>query len=582
MDITGPGTNSQALGINDNGAIVGAVGFDWAQGALYPVAWLYSNGVTTGDLGTLASPQGYSCHGVAAIAINDSGQITGSASSPVFCEEPSVTVDAYIFDGTSYAVGGPSWTDLGPGVGYAINASGQVTGFAYTVISVSSPPGCLCEMTDPVAALFSNGTVTLLPNGAGVGYAINASGLIVGDGVNGTSHAFIYNGITSDLNAFVLPSDPLQPYVTLTDARGINDNGLIVVNGIDSRTQAQHAYLLQVPLVQVNSTAFAVQALGTTSAAQSVTLTNVGTTPVALGNVSIASGPFAIQSNNCVGSLAPNTTCAISLTFAPTASGAPSAVVTVMANGSPVPITVSGVTPLVILSFTTSAPTLVASNTGSNLTINWTASNPAASCVSSGGEAGDGWSAGFTLPASGSRALTEVTAGTVTLGLTCTVGSQTATAQTTAVATWPIVTAALSASAPSVAPHQAVTLNWSSSRPAKSCVASGGGTGDGWANTILPTSGSKAVTEPTVPAAGQSTTLTFTVTCKPGVLHYAGTASVKVVQKGASASASTVGQSSGSSSGGGAFDSLSLAFLFAVFALQRVRRMPACGDSDVL
>jgi hypothetical protein len=47
------------------------------------------------------------------------------------------------------------------------------------------------------------------------------------------------------------------------------------------------------------------------------------------------------------------------------------------------------------------------------------------------------------------------------------------------------------------------------------------------------------VTEPTVPAAGESTTLTLTVTCKPGVLEYSGSASGIVVQKGESDTASS-------------------------------------------
>ena len=51
----------------------------------------------------------------------------------------------------------------------------------------------------------------------------------------------------TDLNTIVSATDPLQPYVTLTDAGGINDNRLIVANGVDSRTGQQHAYLLQVP-----------------------------------------------------------------------------------------------------------------------------------------------------------------------------------------------------------------------------------------------------------------------------------------------------------------------------------------------
>jgi hypothetical protein len=113
-------------------------------------------------------------------------------------------------------------------------------------------------------------------------------------------------------------------------------------------------------------------------------------------------------------------------------------------------------------------------------------------------------------------------------------------------------------------PHQAITLSWSSSKAAKTCVASGGGAGDGWANTVLATSGTRAVTESALPAAGASTTLTFTVTCKPGVAEYPGSASVKVVQMGPGASAG---------SGGGAFDSVSIACLIAILALCRRRRV---------
>jgi hypothetical protein len=561
------GVSAQGLGINDSGAVVGVIGDNGDQ----PAGWLYSNNIYVGNIGYFANPPEY-CPGVEARGINNSGQITGGAVGPEVCGQFHDR-DVFIFDGTSYQKGGPEWTDLGPGVGYAINASGEVTGISYTVVYVPAPAD-----VNGVPALFSNGTVTVLSNSPGAGYAINASGFVVGDGVNNTNDAFLYNGITIDLNNLVLPADPLKPYVTLTDARGINDSGLIVVNGIDSRTQAQHAYLFQVPMIQVTPTAFPLQTVGTTSAGQSVTLTNVGTTPVALGNVSIAPGPFNIQSNTCLASLAPNAACAITLTFAPAAPGTPSAILTVLAGGLPLPITVSGVTPLVITSFAPSAPTAVAADSGLDITLSWASSNAAASCQGGGGGYGDEWS-GNDFPASGTDLLAEFSAGTYTYVLTCTVGSQTATAQTSVVVVWPVVTAALSASAPSVAPHQAVTLNWSSSKAAKSCVASGGGTGDGWANALLPASGSKAVTEPTIPAAGASTTLTFTVTCKPGVREYPGSASVKVVQKGESATASSGGQSSGSSSGGGAFDTLSLAFLFGAFALHRIGRRPRSAST---
>jgi probable HAF family extracellular repeat protein len=129
-----PGAIGQAFGINDNGAIVGTN--DLAEVTNdNPNAWLYSNGVISG-LPTLNWMNIY-CIGVTAQAINDSGQITGGARSPTaqFCIEPLGPTDAYL------DVGGSPLTDLGPGIGYAINASGQVTGISYTSIQKNSPQG---------------------------------------------------------------------------------------------------------------------------------------------------------------------------------------------------------------------------------------------------------------------------------------------------------------------------------------------------------------------------------------------------------------------------------------------------------
>lgn len=64
---------------------------------------------------------------------------------------------------------------------------------------------------------------------------------------------------------------------------------------------------------------FAAQQLNTTSAAQTVTLTNRGTMQSAISSIT-TSGDFA-QTNNCGTDLAPGASCAISVTFRPTASG---------------------------------------------------------------------------------------------------------------------------------------------------------------------------------------------------------------------------------------------------------------------
>jgi hypothetical protein len=99
-----------------------------------------------------------------------------------------------------------------------------------------------------------------------------------------------------------------------------------------------------VPVVSLSSTSltFAGQSVSTTSASQSVTLTNSGTG--ALTSLTItASGDFA-QTNNCAGSVAPTTSCTINVTFNPAAIGSRTGVLTLTDNvaNSPQTVNLSG------------------------------------------------------------------------------------------------------------------------------------------------------------------------------------------------------------------------------------------------
>jgi hypothetical protein len=84
------------------------------------------------------------------------------------------------------------------------------------------------------------------------------------------------------------------------------------------------------------------QAVSTTSAARSVTVTNTGTAAASLASVGIT-GPFA-QSNNCGTSLAAGASCAVSVTYTPTAAGTSTGSLTVnsSAPGSPLTVALSG------------------------------------------------------------------------------------------------------------------------------------------------------------------------------------------------------------------------------------------------
>jgi hypothetical protein len=90
------------------------------------------------------------------------------------------------------------------------------------------------------------------------------------------------------------------------------------------------------------SLGFASTVVGSTTAAQTTTITNGGTSAATIGSIA-ATGDFA-QTNTCGTSLAVGASCTISVTFTPTAAGARTGSVTVTSNAvnSPTTISLSG------------------------------------------------------------------------------------------------------------------------------------------------------------------------------------------------------------------------------------------------
>jgi probable HAF family extracellular repeat protein len=102
------------------------------------------------------------------------------------------------------------------------------------------------------------------------------------------------------------------------------------------------------------SISFGVAAVGTTTAARAVTLTNLATTTLNITGIAITGinpGDFA-QTNTCGNSLSAGASCSISVSFKPTASGARTAALSVSDNaaGSPQKVTLGGVGTTVKLS----------------------------------------------------------------------------------------------------------------------------------------------------------------------------------------------------------------------------------------
>ena len=108
------------------------------------------------------------------------------------------------------------------------------------------------------------------------------------------------------------------------------------------------------PLVSLSPTSltFPAQKVGTSSSAQSVTLSNTGNASLTITSIK-ASGNFS-QTNTCGSRVAASASCTLSVTFKPTAAGTRTGAVTISDNASPATQTISltgtGTAPVVSLS----------------------------------------------------------------------------------------------------------------------------------------------------------------------------------------------------------------------------------------
>ncbi len=95
---------------------------------------------------------------------------------------------------------------------------------------------------------------------------------------------------------------------------------------------------------------FATQLVGTTSTAQTATLTNTGSQAVAISSIT-ASGAFS-ETNNCPSSLSTSASCQIQVTFQPTAAGVSTGTLTVTDNAakSPQKVALAGMGTVITIS----------------------------------------------------------------------------------------------------------------------------------------------------------------------------------------------------------------------------------------
>jgi probable HAF family extracellular repeat protein len=209
-------------GINDAGQVTGSSNGIPSLSGFFPRAFLYSNGQMI-DLGGFSSLELEFLRLSGGYGINNAGQVTGWA-------------ETYLMYRHAFLYSNGSMRDLGTlagdySIGRAINNAGQVTGESSSN-RLSFLPG------DPYdhAFLYSNNVgmrdLGTLVGSFSNGYAINNAGQVTGSSSISTSSAAVHAFLYQDSQMFDL-NDLIDPAlgVTLTEGRGINDNGQILANG---------------------------------------------------------------------------------------------------------------------------------------------------------------------------------------------------------------------------------------------------------------------------------------------------------------------------------------------------------------
>jgi hypothetical protein len=166
----------------------------------------------------------------------------------------------------------------------------------------------------------------------------NANGVVVGDfnndgkmdlGVStasaGSTFAFVTilpgNGDGTFGSGVTLTSGALPSGIVAADFNGDGGLDLATANGTTAGDQGSATVLLNRPVIGIapNSLTFAAQKVGTTSAAQVITVDNPGATSLKITSITI-SGDFS-ETNDCPSKLTVGKSCTINVIFTPTQAG---------------------------------------------------------------------------------------------------------------------------------------------------------------------------------------------------------------------------------------------------------------------
>lgn len=400
------GTDAQALIINERGQVLGHsyIGPAASPSCPYPLvtdSFLWEKGKGMEDLGTL----GGTC--TTGLDLNQEGQVVGGSNlagdelSHAFLwshghihdlggslggsftgafainEQGEAVGFAYYPDNTTFhavlwrAIG--HMTNLGVigddqcSYSAAINASEQVVGSSISSCTADEPTFRAFLWEDGVMLDLNNLIPTGSPLYLQVVQTINDRGEIAGQGADssGNNHAFLlipcdenhpdvedcdYSLVDGPAATSSHPAPVVQSPASAIQSSPVADFRLRIGFGHVIRSPraslGKTAASAATATLSLTSLTYSTQAIGTTSAAKTVTLKNAGTVSLTISKITITgtnAGDFS-ESTTCGTSLAAGTSCKISVRFKPTEPGmrAASLRITDNTSASPQEVALSG------------------------------------------------------------------------------------------------------------------------------------------------------------------------------------------------------------------------------------------------
>jgi phosphoesterase family protein/centrosomal CEP192-like protein len=339
-------TIAQGLGASSSGLA--------AAGSALPMADFF-NVTTTGSVTISPTSLNFGNVGVGTTSAAQSLALKNGTGSAASVNISITGTNASYFSesngcGSSLAAGASCTISVKFTPGTAIAAVATLnTGISGVTAALAGTGVTTTASVSPTSLTFASQTVgttsaaqpATLTNTGTVSMVINSIVASANFGETNTCGASLAAGAKCTINVTFTPSTT----GTLTGTITINDTASTSPQKINVSGTGVSSTL---PVVSLSPTslAFPSTTVGTTSAAQAVTLKNSGGSSLTISSISITgtnSGDFK-QSNNCGSSVAAGASCAISVTFTPTATGTRTAAVSIAdnASGSPQMVGLTG------------------------------------------------------------------------------------------------------------------------------------------------------------------------------------------------------------------------------------------------